>query len=80
MDKEYYSANGIKTIDVIDSFGLNFALGCVIKYVLRAGRKTNNKLEDLKKAKDYLEFEIDKLSKQTIKDDWSGLQRRENQN
>lgn len=46
---------------VIEDFGLGFCLGNVVKYILRAGRKTPNRLTDLKKAKWYLEREINNL-------------------
>lgn len=46
--------------DVIRDWGLNFNLGNAVKYVARAGRK-GDILEDLKKAKQYLDFEIDYL-------------------
>ena len=56
--------------DYIRDHGLNFNLGCVIKYITRAGRKVLNghtpetaKLEDLKKARDYINFEIEHLTK-----------------
>lgn len=45
---------------VISDWGLNFNLGSVVKYISRAGRK-RNALEDLEKAKQYLEFEIEKI-------------------
>lgn len=44
--------------DVIRDWGLNFNLGSAVKYISRAGRK-GDKLEDLKKAKQFLEFEIE---------------------
>lgn len=44
-------------IDVIQDWGLNFNLGNVVKYVSRVDRKDNS-LEDLKKARDYLNYEI----------------------
>lgn len=45
--------------DVIRDWDLNFNLGNVIKYISRAGRKENNSfLQDLKKARQYLDFEI----------------------
>lgn len=44
--------------DVIRDWGLNFNLGSAIKYISRAGRK-GDKLEDLKKAKQFLQFEIE---------------------
>ena len=48
---------GIETIDYIESWNMNFNTGNVIKYVTRAGHK-DDKLEDLQKAKWYLEREI----------------------
>jgi hypothetical protein len=39
---------------------LGFNLGNAIKYISRAGRKDNT-LEDLKKAKFYLDYEISML-------------------
>lgn len=57
----YYAKGGIEAIDVIDAFELNFNLGNTIKYVLRAGGKSEEtRLIDLKKALDYLQHEIDK--------------------
>ena len=50
---------GIETIDYIESWNMDFSIGNVIKYVTRAGHK-DNKLEDLEKAKWYLEREINK--------------------
>lgn len=55
----HYSAGGIEAIDVIEAFGLNFRLGNAIKYILRAGRKAAT-VEDLKKARWYLDREIAK--------------------
>ena len=54
----YRSKNGVEVIDIIEEFGLGFHLGNVVKYVLRAGHKSNE-LEDLEKAKWYLERIID---------------------
>lgn len=54
---EHYQGETIEVIDVIDDFKLNFNLGNVIKYVLRSGRK-DDEIEDLQKAKFYLEREI----------------------
>ena len=51
---------GIETIDYIESWGMNFNTGNVIKYVTRAGYK-NDQLEDLKKAMWYLDREIQRL-------------------
>lgn len=59
---QHYSAHGIEPIDYIESYNLNFNLGNVIKYVSRAPYK-EAKLEDLKKAKWYLEREIKKYDR-----------------
>lgn len=54
----------IQPIDLINAQDLNFNLGNVIKYVCRAGKKQGeNILSDLEKAKDYLNFEIERVKK-----------------
>lgn len=46
-------------IKVIRAWGLGFSLGNAIKYMARAGRKDPTKvIEDLKKARWYLDEEI----------------------
>ena len=60
---QHYSAHGIEPIDYIESHDLNFNLGNVIKYISRAPFK-GTELQDLKKAKWYLEREIKKHDKQ----------------
>lgn len=54
----YQSKAGIEVIDVIEAFGLGFCTGNVVKYVCRCGKKTDNELQELEKAKWYLEREI----------------------
>ena len=49
--------------DVIRDWGLNYNLGCVVKYVSRAGRK-DDILQDLQKARQYLTFEIEALEEE----------------
>jgi hypothetical protein len=53
--------NQYEVIKVIDAWGLDFALGNVVKYVARAGKKSDSPLEDLEKAKWYICHAIDKL-------------------
>lgn len=53
----HYQGNQFEVIEIIEDFELNFNLGNVIKYVLRAGKK-GNKMEDLQKAYWYLGREI----------------------
>ncbi|CAK8054134.1 DUF3310 domain-containing protein [Eupransor demetentiae] len=49
----YTGKTGMQVFDVIDEFGLDFYEGNVVKYVTR--HKKKNGVEDLKKAKVYLE-------------------------
>ena len=58
----HYTRNpsGVECLDVVEH--MNFCRGNVIKYVWRAGLKSNE-LEDLKKAKFYLEREIARLER-----------------
>ena len=52
----------IQPIDLINAQDLNFNLGNVVKYVCRAGKKQGeNILSDLEKAKDYINFEIERV-------------------
>jgi len=54
----HYTAGGIETIDIMqaklskEEF-IGYLKGCVMKYILRAGKKTET-LEDLKKCQWYL--------------------------
>jgi hypothetical protein len=47
-------------IDIAKDYNLNFFRFNVLKYIIRAGRK-DDELQDLLKAKDYLEREISHL-------------------
>lgn len=61
LDEDGYVAD-VECFDAIDALGFDksFALGNVLKYLWRAGRKTPDALADLKKALVYLEREIAK--------------------
>ena len=56
----HYKDGGIETIDVIEAKKLGFNLGNAVKYISRAGKK-NDALEDLKKARWYLNREINNM-------------------
>lgn len=58
----HYKAGGIETIDFIEAKGLGYNLGNVVKYVSRADLK-GNKMEDLQKARWYLDRAIANLGK-----------------
>lgn len=75
MDREdpsvnpaHYVSNGIEAIDVIEAFNLNFHLGNVIKYVLRADRK-GAPMTDLRKALWYLTQEIARRNNLVIQEE-----------
>ena len=54
--------NIYEAIKVIDAWELGFSLGNTVKYISRAGKKNPDKeLEDLMKAKWYLEHHIKTL-------------------
>jgi hypothetical protein len=53
----HYTTGGIETIDFIEAKHLNYNLGNVVKYITRADHK-GKRVEDLQKAKWYLEREI----------------------
>ena len=54
----------IQPIDLINAQDLNFNLGNVVKYVSRAGKKQGeNVLSDLEKAKNYINYEIERIKK-----------------
>jgi len=55
-----------EAIKVIEAWGLGFCLGNTVKYISRAGRKDATKtVEDLEKARWYLDREIARLKKGT---------------
>jgi len=58
----HYNKGSIEAIDIIEDWDLNFSVGNVIKYMLRAPHK-GEELEDLEKAKWYLERHIKNVKK-----------------
>lgn len=50
-------------IDIIKDYGLNFNRGNIVKYVLRCGKK-DDEVQELEKAKDYIERELEWLREQ----------------
>jgi hypothetical protein len=57
----HYKVGGIETIDFIEAKSLGYNLGNVVKYVSRADHK-GERLENLEKARWYLDREIGNLS------------------
>lgn len=60
----HYTDGKIEVIDFIEDKGLNYHRGNAVKYISRAGKKDPAKeIEDLKKARWYIDREIERLQK-----------------
>lgn len=60
------AANPYEAIKVIEAWGLGFCLGNAVKYICRAGKKADAAtVEDLKKARWYVDREIARLESAT---------------
>jgi hypothetical protein len=58
---QYDQSSVYEPIKIIHHYDLNFDLGNVVKYVLRAGKKPGvDAVEDLEKAREYLRLEIER--------------------
>jgi len=68
-EKHYNTVNELyEPYKIINALDLGFNLGNVLKYVFRAGKKDQSKhIEDLQKAKDYIDYEIEKVKNATTK-------------
>ena len=56
----HYTKSSIQPLDVIDAWELNFRRGNAVKYIARAPHK-GTELDDLKKARHYLDLEIERM-------------------
>lgn len=56
----HYNTGAIEVIAAIDDWRLGFSLGNAVKYIARAAHK-GSKVEDLRKARWYLQHEIERL-------------------
>ena len=64
---DHYCLGGIEVLDAIEAWGLPYHLGNVVKYVTRAGKKDPaTYVQDLKKAKFYLDRFIAKIETKTL--------------
>jgi hypothetical protein len=56
--------NPYEVIKIIEALNMDFHLGNTFKYIARAGKKdTDKELQDLKKARFYLDRKISNLEK-----------------
>jgi hypothetical protein len=53
--------SGVECIQITEH--MNFCLGNAVKYIWRAGLKNDNAIEDLKKARWYVDRELERLTK-----------------
>lgn len=58
--------SGIECIQIAEH--MNFCLGNAVKYLWRAGVKTNDPMQDLKKARWYIDREISRMERQVAHD------------
>ena len=56
---------GYDVLEIINRYKLPFELGNTVKYILRAAAK-GKLLEDLKKAKFYLDWYIERIEKEPV--------------
>jgi len=61
---------GYTAKDIIEDFNLSYNIGTVCSYILRSGRKeeegltsSEKQIEDLIKAKNHIDFEIERLKR-----------------
>lgn len=63
----HYKTDGIDIIEFCKMYELNFNRGNIVKYICRAGKK-DSELQDLRKALDYLQREIEHYEK--LQEEW----------
>lgn len=61
--------------DVIRDWGLNFNIGSAVKYLSRAGRK-DDIVQDLRKAQEFIQFEIDAINEERKQHELSWITKR----
>lgn len=69
INPKHYNRLDPEPKDVIRKWGLNFNMGNAVKYVARAGYK-DDIVQDLKKAQEYLQFEIDAIEAERAGEDY----------
>jgi len=58
INPDYYKNYSIEVTDAIQSWGLSYTKGNIIKYIVRSGLKTKDPKQDLEKALWYLQKEL----------------------
>jgi hypothetical protein len=60
--------NQFEPIKIIEALNLDFHIGNAIKYILRAGKKTKDPVQDLEKAIWYLSRKLENILKEREKE------------
>jgi hypothetical protein len=60
---EYYIGKkyGYEARKIVEDYELTYNVGTAVSYLLRANRKHDTPLQDIRKAISHLHFELDKL-------------------
>ena len=58
VNPDHYKSGGIECIDIIEAKDLNFHLGNAVKYITRAGHKSDKVEQDLQKAIWYIKRQL----------------------
>ena len=56
----HYTFGKIEVLDAIEDWGLDFHSGNIVKYLVRAGKKSEDRLQDLEKAQFYINRLVEK--------------------
>tara|TARA_R110002020_G_scaffold8037_1_gene33083 strand:- start:335 stop:598 length:264 start_codon:yes stop_codon:yes gene_type:complete len=67
-EPHYYTGKlyGYSARNIVEDFDLGYNTGTAVSYLLRAGKKDGNPVEqDIQKAINHLHFELDKLYKKS---------------
>ena len=60
---EHYLPGPYEVYKILNAWNMNFNRGNAIKYLVRAGKKnTVDEIKDLRKAKQYIDYEIERLN------------------
>jgi hypothetical protein len=65
-DPDYYTDSRIGVLEVVDDWNLPHRLGCALKYLKRYRQKPSP-TDDLRKAKRYIELEIERMEEVALR-------------
>lgn len=71
INPPYYRRLGMEVADIIAAWGLSYNLGVALAYILRAGKKTPDPTDDLKKVLWHIEDELKRIGERQGQEDSS---------